>query len=34
VHFGEAQTQNWLLVRLPSPEMPPGTVELPKIAEK
>ena len=34
VHFGETQTQNWLLVRLPSPEMPPGTVELPKIAEK
>lgn len=30
VHFGEDQTQNWLLVRLPSPEMPPGTVKLPE----
>jgi len=29
VHFGEAQTQTWLLVRLPSPEIPPGTVKLP-----
>lgn len=30
VHFGEAQTQTWLLVRLPSPELPPGTVKLPE----
>ena len=34
VHFGEAQTQTWLMVRMPSPEMPPGTVQLPEIAEK
>ena len=34
VHFGETQTQTWLIVRLPSPEMPPGTVKLPEIAEK
>jgi hypothetical protein len=33
VHFGETQTQNWLLVRMPSPEMPPGTVKLPEIAD-
>ena len=31
VHFGERQTQTWLLVRLPSPEMPPGSVKLPEI---
>ena len=31
VHFGEKQTQTWLLVRLPSPEIPPGTVKLPEI---
>ena len=31
VHFGEAQSQTWLLVRLPSPEMPPGTVKLPEV---
>ncbi len=31
VHFGEAQTQTWLLVRLPSPEIPPGTVKLPDL---
>jgi len=30
VHFGEDQTQDWLLVRLPSPEMPPSTVKLPE----
>jgi hypothetical protein len=30
VHFGEEQTQTWLLVRLPSPEMPPGSVRLPE----
>jgi hypothetical protein len=34
VHFGEAQTQTWLLVRLPSPELPPGTVKLPEVAAK
>ena len=33
VHFGEEQTQTWLLVRMPSPEMPPGTAKLPKIAK-
>lgn len=33
VHFGEDQTQTWLLVRMPSPEMPPGTVKLPEIAD-
>lgn len=31
VHFGEDSTQTWLLVRLPSPEMPPGSVKLPEI---
>lgn len=30
VHFGEQQTQTWLLVRLPSPEIPPGTVKIPE----
>ena len=34
VHFGEEQTQTWLLVRLPSPEIPPGTVTLPEIAQR
>jgi hypothetical protein len=34
VHFGEAQTQTWLLVRLPSPEVPPGTVKLPDLAKQ
>lgn len=34
VHFGERQTQTWLLVRLPSPEMPPGTVKLPEITSR
>ncbi len=31
VHFSgpQAQTQTWLLVRLPSPEMPPGSVRMP-----
>jgi hypothetical protein len=31
VHFGEAQTQTWLLVRLPSPEIPPGPVKTPDL---
>jgi hypothetical protein len=31
VHFGPEQTQTWLLVRLPSPEMPPGAIKLPEI---
>lgn len=31
VHFGPEATQTWLLVRLPSPEMPPGAVKLPEI---
>jgi hypothetical protein len=31
VHFGEMQTQTWLLVRLPSPEMPPTTVKIPEL---
>jgi hypothetical protein len=30
VHFGQASTQTWLLVRLPSPEIPPGTVKIPE----
>lgn len=34
VHFGESQTQTWLLVRLPSPEIPPGTVKLPELAQQ
>ena len=34
VHFGETQTQTWLLVRLPSPEMPPGTVKLPDLEKE
>lgn len=34
VHFGEAQTQTWLLVRLPSPEIPPGTVKLPDLKKQ
>ncbi len=34
VHFGTDQTQTWLLVRLPSPEIPPGTVTLPEIAKQ
>lgn len=29
VHFGEEQTQTWLLVRLPSPELPASTVKIP-----
>ena len=29
VHFGGTQTQTWLLVRLPSPEIPPGPVKIP-----
>ncbi len=31
VHFGTGSTQTWLLVRLPSPEMPPGAVKIPEI---
>jgi hypothetical protein len=31
VHFGDVETQTWLLVRLPSPEMPPSTVKLPDL---
>jgi hypothetical protein len=31
VHFGEAQTQTWMLVRMPSPEMPPATARIPDI---
>lgn len=32
VHFaGAQQTQTWLLVRLPSPEIPPGPVKLPEL---
>jgi hypothetical protein len=31
VHFGEAQTQTWLLVRLASPEIPPGPVKTPDL---
>jgi hypothetical protein len=33
VHFGDVETQTWLLVRLPSPEMPPSTVQLPDLQE-
>lgn len=33
VHFGEDLTQEWLLVRMPSPEMPPETVHLPDVAQ-
>jgi len=29
LHFNGTQTQTWLLVRLPSPEMPPGEVRVP-----
>jgi len=29
VHLDKNQTQTWLMVRLPSPEMPPGTVKVP-----
>jgi hypothetical protein len=31
VHFGGAQTQTWLMVHLPSPEVPPGPVKLPEM---
>jgi hypothetical protein len=34
VHFGEKQSQTWLLVRLPSPEMPADTVKLPEITTR
>jgi hypothetical protein len=33
VHFGDVETQTWLLVRLPSPEMPPSTVKLPDLSQ-
>jgi hypothetical protein len=33
VHFGEDATQTWLLVRLPSPEIPPGIVKIPEVKE-
>jgi hypothetical protein len=29
IHFGENSTQTWLMVRLQSPEIPPGPVKLP-----
>ena len=32
LHFNGTQTQTWLLVRLPSPEMPPGPVKVPDAA--
>lgn len=31
VHFGTDATQTWLLVRLPSPEMPPGPSKTPEV---
>ncbi len=31
VHFGNQKTQTWLLVRLPSPEVPPGPVKIPDL---
>ncbi|MEZ0274914.1 MAG: hypothetical protein ACAH88_08415 [Roseimicrobium sp.] len=31
IHFGTDATQTWLLVRLPSPELPPGPVKAPKV---
>ena len=34
VHFGKDMTQTWLLVRLPSPELPPGSVKLPEVAQQ
>jgi len=34
VHMGQEQTQTWLLVRLPSPEMPPSAVQLPPVAQR
>jgi hypothetical protein len=30
VHFDGRQTQTWLMVRLPSPEVPPGPAKLPE----
>ena len=30
VHFGDAQTQTWLLVRMPSPAAPPAAVSAPQ----
>jgi hypothetical protein len=30
VHFGDTQTQTWLMVRLPSPATPPATVNVPQ----
>jgi len=29
VHFGPNQTQNWMMVRLPSPDLPPGPATIP-----
>lgn len=34
VHFGNQKTQTWLLVRLPSPEVPPAPVKIPDIKKK
>jgi hypothetical protein len=31
VHFGESETQTWLLVRIPSPEIPPGVIKLSEV---
>lgn len=31
IHFGAEATQTWLLVRLPSPDMPPGPGQAPKV---
>jgi hypothetical protein len=33
IHFGTGQTQTWLMVRMPSPEMPPEAVRLPTLTE-
>lgn len=34
VHYGDVETQTWLLVRLSSPEMPPSMVKLPALDEE
>jgi hypothetical protein len=34
IHFGEESTQTWLMVRLQSPEIPPGPVKLPDYASQ
>lgn len=31
IHFGAEGTQTWLLVKLPSPEMPPGPAQMPEV---